>query len=115
MLRENKERQSSFYSTLYEKIPENHILKQIEKAVDFSFINELLESSYCKNFGRPAKEPEMMMKLLFLQYLYNLSDVKVIEEANCNLAFLWFLGLTPRTSYLTPVYLRNSVHSECRI
>ena len=35
------------------------------------------------------------MKLLFLQYLYNLSDVKVIEEANCNLAFLWFLGLNP--------------------
>lgn len=64
---ENKERQNSFYSTLYEKIPENHILKQIEKAVDFSFINELPESSYCKNFGRPAKEPEMMMKLLFLQ------------------------------------------------
>ena len=81
MLRENKERQNSFYSVLYEKIPESHILKQIDKAVDFSFINDLLESSYCKNFGRPAKEPEMMMKLLFLQYIYNLSDVKVIEEA----------------------------------
>ncbi len=96
MLRENKERQNSFYSALYEKIPEIHILKQIDKAVDFSFINDLLESSYCKHFGRPAKEPEMMMKLLFLQYIYNLSDVKVIEEANCNLAFLWFLGLNPR-------------------
>lgn len=36
-----------------------------------------------------------MMKLLFLQYIYNLSDVKVIEEANCNLAYLWFLGLNP--------------------
>ena len=56
MLRENKERQNSFYSVLYEKIPESHILKQIDKAVDFSFINDLLESSYCKNFGRPAKE-----------------------------------------------------------
>ena len=69
MLRENKERKNSFYSTLYEKIPESHILKQIDKAVDFRFINDLLESSYCKNFGRPAKEPEMMMKLLFLQYI----------------------------------------------
>lgn len=45
MLRENKERQNSFYSALYEKIPESHILKQIDKAVDFSFINDLLESS----------------------------------------------------------------------
>ena len=37
----------------------------------------------------------MMMKLLFLEYIYNLSDVKVIEEASYNLAFLWFLGLNP--------------------
>ena len=95
MLRETKVKQDSFHSVLYEKIPESHILKQIDMTVDFSFINELLERSYCKNFGRPAKEPEMMMKLLFLQYIYNLSDVKVIEEANCNLAFLWFLGLNP--------------------
>ena len=67
---------------------------RIERPVDFSFINELHESSYCKNFGRPAKELEMI-KLLFLQYIYNLSDLNVIEEANCNLVFLWFLGLNP--------------------
>ena len=94
MLREES-KQLSFYSSLYEKIPETHILKRIEKVVDFGFINEMLESSYCKHFGRPAKEPEMMMKLLFLEYIYNLSDVKVIEEASYNLAFLWFLGLNP--------------------
>lgn len=94
MLREEN-RQLSFYSSLYEKIPETHLLKRIEKVVDFGFINELLEGSYCKHFGRPAKEPEMMMKLLFLEYIYNLSDVKVIEEASYNLAFLWFLGLNP--------------------
>lgn len=94
MLRE-KNKQLSFYSSLYEKIPETHILKRIEKVVDFGFINDLLANSYCKNFGRPAKEPEMMMKLLFLEYIYNLSDVKVIEEASYNLAFLWFLGLNP--------------------
>ena len=91
MLRE-KEQQRSFYSSLYERIPEKHILRRIAGAVDFSFANALLEGSYCKKFGRPAKEPELMLKLLFLEYLYNLSDVKVIEEASVNLAFLWFLG-----------------------
>lgn len=98
MLLENQSKQLSFYSSLYEKIPENHFLKKVDRAVDFSFINSLLEKSYCKHFGRPAKEPEMMLKLLFLQYLYNLSDVKVIEEASYNLAFLWFLGLNPEDS-----------------
>lgn len=94
MLREEM-KQLTFYSSLYEKIPENHILRKIEEAVDFSFINEMLRERYCVNFGRPAKEPELMMKLLFLQYLYNLSDVRVIEEASYNLAYLWFLGLNP--------------------
>ena len=95
----------SFYSMLYDKIPEDHLLKKIDSAVDFSFINELLEDSYCKNFGRPAKEPEMMMKLLFLEYLYNLSDVRVITEATYNLAYLWFLGLNPEDTLPDPSLL----------
>lgn len=97
MLRQ-KLKQSSFHSLLYNKIPENHILKSIENVVDFSFINKLLENTYCKNFGRPAKEPEMMCKLLFLQHLYNLSDEKVIEEANLNLAYMYFIGINPEDS-----------------
>lgn len=105
MLRKESERQQSFYCVLYDKIPESHILKKVSKAVDFSFINELLEGSYCKNFGRPAKEPEMMMKLLFLEYLYNLSDLKVIEEASFNLVYLWFLGLNPEDKLPDPSLL----------
>lgn len=91
----NELKQLSLYSILYKKIPENHILKKINNAVDFSFINKLLESSYCKYYGRPAKEPEMMSKLLILQYLYSLSDTQVIDEAGVNLAYMWFIGVNP--------------------
>ena len=100
-----EEKQLSFYSSLYKKIPETHLLKRIEKAVDFSFINELVADSYCEDFGRPAKEPEMMAKLLFLEYLYNLSDVRVIDEATYNLVFLWFLGLNPDDKLPNPSLL----------
>jgi transposase len=91
----NEPKQLSLYTILYNKIPDNHILKLINKAVDFSFINKLLESSYCKYYGRPAKEPEMMAKLLILQYLYNLSDEQVIEDTMINLAYMWFIGINP--------------------
>lgn len=94
MLRPNQT-QTNFFSILYDRIPEDHLLKRIASAVDFSFINELVADSYCATFGRPAKEPELMAKLCILERLYDLSDVKVIEEANCNLAYLWFLGLNP--------------------
>ena len=84
MLRET-EKQLSFHSMLYNKIPEDHLLKVVDRAVDFSFINPLVAGSYCKNFGRPAKEPEMMTKLLFLEHIYDLSDEKVIERGNYDL------------------------------
>lgn len=93
MLRNNI--QLNIYSLLYDKIPENHILRILNENVDFSFINELLEDSYSKYYGRPAKEPELMVKLLVLQYLYNLSDVRVIEDASLNLAYMYFLGINP--------------------
>ena len=53
--------QLNFSSLLYNKIPKNHILKQINSAISLNFINNLLKDSYCKGFGRPAKEPEMSM------------------------------------------------------
>lgn len=90
-----KPQQLSFHSSLYDKIPENHILKRIDEVVDFSFTNDLLEDSYCKKYGRPAKEPQMMCKLLFLQHMYNLSDERVIEEASLNLAHMYFIGVNP--------------------
>lgn len=91
----NEPKQLSLYSILYNKIPENHILKRINSVVDFSFLNKFLESSYCKYYGRPAKEPEMMSKLLILQYLYNLSDEAVISDTEVNLAYMWFIGINP--------------------
>jgi transposase len=91
----DKDNQLSIYSILYNKVSENHTLKLINSAIDLSFVTKLLEKSYSKNHGRPAKDPELMIRLLILQHLYNLSDVRIIEEASLNLAYMWFLGINP--------------------
>ena len=101
----DKDMQLSIYSLLYFKIPENHILKLIDEAVDFSFINSLLEDTYSKYYGRPAKEPELMVKLLALQRLYDLSDERVIEDASLNLAYMYFLGINPEDKLPHPSLL----------
>ncbi len=46
-------KQLSLYSLLYDNIPENRILKTIHNAIDLKFVNKLLQSSYCKYYGRP--------------------------------------------------------------
>lgn len=101
----DKEKQISFFSVLYNKIPEKHTLKILRDEVDFSFINKELEKTYSKYYGRPAKEPELMVKLLILQYLYNLSDVQVISDASLNLAYMYFLGINPEDTLPDPSLL----------
>ena len=51
-------------------VPEDHILRRIDKYIDFSFINNLCRPYYCENNGRPGhREPEIMFKMLF--YILN--------------------------------------------
>jgi transposase len=95
MLRIEESKQLNFHSLLYHNIPENHILKTINSAISFEFINEQLADRYCKSFGRPAKEPALMVKLLTLQELYGHSDAKLMDEMNVNLAYMWFIGINP--------------------
>lgn len=101
----DKDMQISIFYVLYNKIPENHTLKILRDEVDFSFINKELEKTYSKYYGRPAKEPELMVKLLVLQYLYKLSDERVIEDASLNLAYMYFLGINPEDELPHPSLL----------
>jgi IS5 family transposase len=87
--------QASFYGNhIYDRlIPEDHFLKLLDKAVDFLFVNQLCRDTYCPDFGRPAYGPQMMFKIIFLQFLYSVSDRRIEEEVNFNLVLKWFTGL----------------------
>lgn len=74
-------------------IPEDHPLRKIHAAVDFSFVHELVADLYHGTTGRPAYNPEVMLRLIFLQLQYKLSDRGVIERAQTDHAFRFFLGL----------------------
>ncbi len=54
--------------------------RKMKENIDFSFVNPMLHKQYCENFGRPAKEPEMMSKLLLLKKLYDQSSHKIQES-----------------------------------
>jgi transposase len=95
LLNSAKQLTASFHAELYKLVPEDHLLRKIHALVDFSFIHELVEQSYCKYYGRPANEPETLFRLLFLQILYNLSDERVVQDTQVNLAYKWFLGINP--------------------
>ena len=104
---------------LFEQMmPEDHLLRRIAAVVDFSFINDLLADCYSQHHGRPAKEPELMVKLLLLEFLYDLSDVRLAEELQVNVAMRWFVGLDaidPGVDDTTLVVFRRRIGLEkCR-
>ncbi len=94
MLRENKEKQMKMEMVILENlVPENHLLRKIEKVIDFSFINEICKPYYCEDNGRPAIEPEILFRMLFIGYLYGIrSERRLVEEVKVNVAYRWFLG-----------------------
>ncbi|EQB97920.1 transposase for IS1668, partial [Photorhabdus temperata subsp. temperata M1021] len=44
-------------------MPKNHLVRQVDAAIDFEFIRELVAPLYCHNNGRPAIDPVMLIKM----------------------------------------------------
>lgn len=77
-----------------EMVPENHLLRKIEKAIDWSFIYDLVKDKYSADRGRPSVDPVILIKIVFIQYLYGIRSMRqTIREIEVNLAYRWFLGL----------------------
>ena len=75
-------------------VPENHLLRVIDKAIDWTFIYDLVEDKYSPDFGRPSMDPVMLIKIPFIQYLYGIRSMRqTIREIEVNVAYRWFLGL----------------------
>ena len=54
-------KQVGFY-TLDDLVPEDHLLRQIDRVIDFSFIYDLVEDTYSHETGRPSLDPVMVIK-----------------------------------------------------
>jgi len=80
--------------TIEELMPQEHFLRELEAAVDFSFIYDEVRKYYCENNGRPGIDLVIMVKYLLIGYLYGIESERRIErEIQVNIAYRWFLGI----------------------
>lgn len=80
--------------TLEELVPTDHLLRKIDRVIDFSFIHELTAPLYCADNGRPPLDPTLMFKALFVGYLFGVrSERQLVREIAVNVAYRWFLRL----------------------
>src|ERR1700728_1002375 len=82
-----------YYFRLEDQVPENHLLRLIEKHISFEFVRQQLKDSYSET-GRPSIDPELLLRILLIGYLCGItSERKLVEELRMHLAWRWFTGL----------------------
>jgi transposase len=91
--RENTQNEIEFVS-IDELVPDNHLLRKIDKYIDFSFIIERVKPYYSEDNGRPSIDPLVLFKMMFIGYFYGIRSERQLEqEIKLNVAYRWFLGL----------------------
>ena len=89
----SQQRQIQFLC-LEDLVPENHIVREIDQAIDFSFIYEEVNGLYSElDWGKPGIDPVCLFKIVFLQYLFGIRSMRqTIKEIEVNMAYRWFIG-----------------------
>ena len=84
------------YIPLETRVPKNHPLRKMKEIIDdvLAKMSKDFDGIY-SSIGRPSIPPEMLIKALFLQYLYGMrSERLLLEQINFNLLYRWFVGLS---------------------
>src|SRR5215470_4855641 len=94
MMGQQMRNESPFYYFRWEEqIPQDHLLRLIDRHVDLSFVRERLRRFY-SGTGRPSIDPEVLLRLLLVGYLYGItSERRLLEEVRMHLAYRWFTRL----------------------
>ncbi len=106
---------------LRDLVPDDHILKQVDKVLDLSWLRDEVKDAYDERLGRPSIDPESAVRLMLAGFFQGIvHDRKLMREAQVNLAIRWFAGYRldeklPDHSSLTKIRQRWGVERFRRI
>jgi transposase len=95
MYRKRTPRQATCFipGALCDYIPEDHILKRVDRVLDLSWLPEEVEALYDEATGRPCIDPEQAVRLMLAGFFHGVvHDRKLMREAQVNIAYRWFAG-----------------------
>ena len=78
MMTENadKKREQIHLLCMDEMVPKDHLLRIIDKAIDWTFIYDLVKDKYSHDTGRPSMDPVTLIKIPLIQYLYGIKSMR---------------------------------------
>jgi transposase len=85
---DHSEREQIEMFTIDQLVPENHLVRKLEAAIDFSFIYPLVEHLN-STLGRPSIDPVVLIKMTFIQYVFGIRSMRqTIKEIETNVAYV---------------------------
>lgn len=57
-------------------VPQDHLLRKIDRAIDFGFIYDEVKELYSSDNGRPSIDPVYLVKLCVINYLYGYNSMR---------------------------------------
>ena len=114
----NYDRNKTELACLEMLVPEDHLVRKVEKVLDLSFIHELTRDLYCKDNGRRCIDTVILFKILILNFLFGNNSIrKTCEEAKVNMAYRWYLGVgisdpIPNYSTFSQNYIRKFSNTD---
>lgn len=74
-------------------VPKDHLLRKIEKVMDYEWLYERLDPYYCHDNGRPGTDPVVLIKMVLIQHLYGIPSLRQTHQRiQDTLSYRWFLG-----------------------
>ncbi len=104
--------------TIEDLVPTDHILRDIDRAINFNFIYDEVKDLYSSDNGRPSVDPVVLFKIVFIKHLFGIRSIRqTIKEIEVNMAYRWFLGygMTEAIPHFTTFgknYERRFAHSD---
>src|SRR5471032_297586 len=88
-----KQAQLFYQFELDDAVPEDHLVRKIDAALDLSWLRSELAPHYSST-GRPSIDPELMIRMLVVGYVFAIRSERLIcREVQVNLAYRWFCKL----------------------
>ena len=72
----DKKREQVQMFCMDDMVPQDHLLRCIDKAINWDFIYALVIDKYSADNGRPSIDPVMLIKLSFIQYLHGIRSMR---------------------------------------
>lgn len=110
--REKKNREALEFINTEMYVPQDHLLRKIDAAVEFSHIYNFVADLYSPDKSRPSIGPVMLFKMVLVQHLYDLPSLRrTAEEVEMNIAYKWYLGyLSPEAVFIDGTHIKANAN-----